>query len=70
MASPMTALIAVSALVAGALWLSLRAAATAELEILPARSRRRLQWWQSHHGPVYLACAAVAVAAGLAQFVS
>jgi hypothetical protein len=67
MAAPTIALIAISALVAGALWLSLRVADAADLEVLPAHSRRRVRWWQSHHTHVYLVCAAVAAAAGLTQ---
>jgi hypothetical protein len=67
MPSPTIALIAISALVAGALWLSLRVAATADLRVLPAHSRRRVLWWQSHHVHVYLVCAAVAATAGLMQ---
>jgi hypothetical protein len=70
MASPAFALIAMSALVASALWLSLRAIAGAELEVLPARCRRRLMWWQRHYRPVYLGCAAAAVTAALVQLVS
>ena len=67
MAEPAIALISIAALVAGALWLSLRVADTADLEVLPAHSRRRVRWWQSHHTHVYLGCAVVAVAAGLMQ---
>jgi hypothetical protein len=70
MASPALAFIGVSALVAGALWLSLRAMADAELEVLPAYCRRRLLWWQRHYRPVYLGCAAAAVVAAVAQLVS
>jgi hypothetical protein len=67
MPAPTIALIAISALVAGALWLSLRVAATADLGVLPAHSRRRVLWWQSHHTQAYLVCAAVAATAGLMQ---
>jgi hypothetical protein len=70
MASPTLALIAISALVAGALWLSLRVMAGAELEVLPAHCRKRLLWWQRHYRPVYIGCAAAAAAAALAQLVS
>jgi hypothetical protein len=67
MAEPAIALISIAALVAGALWLSLRVADTADLEVLPAHSRRRVLWWQRHYTHVYLGCAVVAVAAGLMQ---
>jgi hypothetical protein len=70
MASPSLALIPISALVAAALWLSLRAIAGASLEVLPAHFRRRLLWWQRHYRPVYLGCGAAAVAAAVAQLVS
>ncbi|MDT4924204.1 MAG: hypothetical protein QOG01_1917 [Pseudonocardiales bacterium] len=70
MASPTVALIAMSALVAGSLWLSLRAMAGAELEVLPAHCRRRMLWWQRHYRPVYFGCAVAAAAAGVAQLVS
>lgn len=70
MAAPTIALIAMPALIAAALWLSLRVAATAELEILPAHSRRRVLWWQNHHAHVYVVCSAVAATAGLAQLIS
>jgi hypothetical protein len=63
MASPSIALIAISALFAGTLWLSLRMAAAVGLEMLPAHSRRRLLWWQNHHSYAYLGCAALATAA-------
>lgn len=67
MASPAVALITLAATVAGGLWLALRATALAELDILPARWRKRVRWWQTHHSPVFIGCAAVAMAAGLTR---
>lgn len=70
MASAAAALITLAATVAGGLWLARRATALAELDMLPARWRKRVLWWQSHHGPVYVGCALVALAAGLTRVAS
>lgn len=61
------AVLAMAALVAAALWVTLRLAAVADLAVLPGSSRRHLAWWQGHAGVVYVGCAvAVPVAAAVA----
>jgi hypothetical protein len=67
MASRTQALIAIATLVAAVTWLYLRAATVAELEILPARCRKRLRWCQRNNRYVYVGCLALALAAVLAQ---
>jgi hypothetical protein len=57
------AILALAALVSFGLWLSMRGASLEEVELLPARCRRRVRWWQRNAKCVQLACAVVAVAA-------
>jgi hypothetical protein len=43
------------------------AARFTEMELLPAHSRRRVQWWQANAGHVQIGCALLAVAAACIQ---
>lgn len=61
------AVLAIALLISFGLWLSTRAAGLAEVELLPARCRRRVRWWQGNARYVQLGCAAVAVAAACVQ---
>jgi hypothetical protein len=56
------AIFALAALVSLGLWLSMRGASLAEVELLPARCRRRVRWWQRNARYVQLSCVLVAVA--------
>jgi hypothetical protein len=67
MAQRTTALIAISILVAAYLWIFLRVAAVSELDVLPARCRRRLLWCQRNERRVYAGCIALASTALLLQ---
>lgn len=58
------AVLVMAALVAVALWLTLRLAAVADLAVLPGHSRRHLAWWQGHAGAVYVGCAVAVPLAG------
>jgi hypothetical protein len=62
MTESVIAVVAISTLVSGALWLSMRMAAGANLAVLPAHSRRRVQWWRLNAHHVYLGCAGLALA--------
>ena len=58
--------LALATLASSGLWLSMRAAAaagTAAVEVLPARSLRRVRWWQANARHFHLACAMVAITA-------
>ncbi len=57
----------IATFVSVAFWTSMRVAARAELSLLPARYRRRVQWWQGNERAVQLSCAAVAVAAACVE---
>jgi hypothetical protein len=59
--------LAIAALVSLGLWLSMIAARFTEMELLPAHSRRRVQWWQANAGHVQIGCALLAVAAACIQ---
>ena len=67
MTSLATAVIALAALQAGAVWSAVRALAGFDLRTVPPRLRGRLRWWLRHHRHAYAACAAAAAAAGLTQ---
>lgn len=67
MSSPALAILAIATLVSFGLWLSMRVAGLADLELLPARCRRRVRWWQGNARNVQLACAVVAAASACVQ---
>jgi hypothetical protein len=48
-------------------WLTIRAAALADVGLLPARSRRRLQWCQRNARHIEFSCAIVAVGVACSQ---
>lgn len=56
------AILGIAVVVSLAFWLSMRVAARAEMQLLPARYRRRVQWWQGNERNVQFACCLVAVA--------
>jgi hypothetical protein len=49
------------------LWLSMRVAGLAEVDLLPVRYRRRVRWWQGNERNVQFTCAALAFAAACLQ---
>jgi hypothetical protein len=61
------AILGIAIVISAGLWLSMRIAASASIDLLPARYRRRLQWWQGNGRTVQFACALVAVAAACVQ---
>jgi hypothetical protein len=60
MTQPAVALLTLAVMVPAAMWCSLRAAAAVNLDLLPTRSQRRIQWWRAHTGHVYVAGAVLA----------
>jgi hypothetical protein len=42
------AIIGIAAVLSTGLWLSMRVASRTRMEMLPARCRRRIQWWQGN----------------------
>jgi hypothetical protein len=48
-------------------WLSVRAAGVAKIQLVPAQCRRRVQWWQSNARHVQIICAVAAAADGCVQ---
>jgi hypothetical protein len=61
------AILAIAILVSFGMWLSVRAAGLAEIELLPGRCRRRVRWWQGHARYAQLCCALAALAAAGVQ---
>lgn len=57
------AILAIATLVSFGMWLSVRAAGLPEIELLPARCRRRVHWWQGNARYVQITCAVTALAA-------
>lgn len=57
------ALLAIAAVIAAAMWLSLRVVPMSDLDVLPVRCRRRIRWWQVNARWAYACCAVVAVGA-------
>lgn len=68
--SPALGLMALAILIAAVMWLSLRLVPMSELDVLPARSQRRIRWCQLNARWIYLCCAALAVGAGLTHLSS
>jgi hypothetical protein len=56
------AILALAALFSFGLWLSMRGASLEEVELLPARCRRRVHWWQRNARYAQLGCVVVAIA--------
>jgi hypothetical protein len=65
--SPALALLGIAAVVAAAMWLTLHAVPMSSLDVLPARCRRRITWWQLNARWVYACCVVLAVAGGLTR---
>jgi hypothetical protein len=63
----MFAFFAVTAMVPLGMWCSLRAAAAADLTVLPPRSLRRLRSWQRNAHHVYRGSASLVLVVGLVQ---
>jgi len=61
------AIFGIAFITSAGLWLSLRIAATASIDLLPARYRRRMQWWQGNGRTVQVACALVIVGTACVQ---
>jgi hypothetical protein len=61
------AILAFATLVWFGVWLSVRAAGLAEIQLLPAHCRRRVRWWQSNARHVQIGCAVAACAAACLQ---
>jgi hypothetical protein len=61
------AILSLAALVSFGFWLSMRGARLAEVDLLPARCRRRVRWWQRNARYAQLACGVVAVIAACVQ---
>jgi hypothetical protein len=57
------AILLIAALVWFGVWLAVRAAGLAEIQLLPAHCRRRVQWWQSNARHVQIICAVAVIAA-------
>jgi len=66
--APALALPAVALVVAAGMWLSLRAVPASDLDVLPARCRRRIRWWQRNAGWIYACCAVLAAAGVVGHF--
>jgi hypothetical protein len=67
MSRSMFALFAIAAMVPVGMWCSLRAAAAADLTVLPPSSRKRLRSWQKNAHHVYLGSGSLALVVGLIQ---
>lgn len=57
MFNSLLAVVAISLLVSVAMWVSLRIADGADLTVLPASCRKRLEWWRINARNVYAVCA-------------
>jgi hypothetical protein len=67
MAKSALAILLIATLVWFGVWLSVRAAGLAEIQLLPAHCRRRVQWWQSNARHVQIICAVAAAAAACVE---
>jgi hypothetical protein len=63
----MFALFAVAVMVPGGMWCTLRAAAAADLTVMPPSARRRLTSWQKNAHHVYVGSGSLAIVVGLIQ---
>ena len=63
--SPALWLLAIAIVFAAAMWLSVRVVPISDLEALPARCRRRIEWWQRNARWAYVSCAVLAAAASV-----
>ncbi len=61
------AILGIALVVSLGLWLSMRIAARTSVDVLPARYRRRIQWWQGNERIVQVGCALAAVGAACVQ---
>jgi hypothetical protein len=59
--------LAIAALFSLGLRLSMIAARSTEMELMPAPIRRRVQWWQANARHVQIGCALLAVTAACIQ---
>jgi hypothetical protein len=64
------AIFAIAILISSGLWLSMRAAAVANLDLLPVRNRRRVRWWQQNSRHVQLGLAGLALTSVIVQLTS
>jgi hypothetical protein len=67
MSSSALTVVALATLASAGLWLSMLAAANADVDVLPAGSLRRLRWWQAKARNFHLTCAMVAIVAVCVQ---
>ena len=65
--SPALWLLAIAIVSAAAMWLSVHVPIS-DLDGLPVRCRRRIEWWQRNARWAYATCAVVAAAASVTHF--
>ena len=68
--SPALWLLAIAIVFAPAMWLSVHVVPTSDLDGLPVRCRRRIEWWQRNARWAYTGCAVLAAAASVNHFSS
>jgi hypothetical protein len=61
------AIIGIAAVLSTGLWLSMRVASHTRMEMLPARCRRRIQWWQGNERIVQFGCALAVIGGACVQ---
>jgi hypothetical protein len=61
------AIIGIGMVLSLGLWLSMRIASHTRTEMLPARCRRRIQWWQGNERIVQLGCAVAVISGACVQ---
>jgi hypothetical protein len=66
--SPALWLLAIAIVSAAAMWLSVHVVPISDLDGLPVRCRRRIEWWQRNARWAYATCAIVAAAAWVTHF--
>jgi protocatechuate 3,4-dioxygenase beta subunit len=66
--SPALWLLAIAIVSAAAMWLSVHVVPISDLDGLPVRCRRRIEWWQCNARWAYAICAIVAAAASVTHF--
>ena len=66
--SPALWLLAAAVVFAAAMWLSVHVVPISDLDLLPVRCRRRIEWWQCNARKAYACCAVLAAAASVMHF--
>jgi len=66
--SPALWLLAIAIVSAAAMWLSVHVVPISDLDGLPVRCRRRIEWRQRNARWAYASCAVVAAAASVTHF--